>query len=167
MNRINISLFILFTFFLLSCSEDNNKNKLTEYQKNIGKCYINKISNTLVGEIIAIENNPLTQELCYRVQNYDNVNSKYYMGFDNCIIVDCNEAITKQKEIDNLIGKCAYNPSDMKYLGRVIRIGGEGIDSYGKSDPGQRAITVMTTDNITIDITYPKHLVIKDCETKK
>lgn len=66
-------------------------------------------------------------------------------------------------EAGSLIGQCAYNPSDLKYLGRVIKVGPEGINAYGESVPGQRAVTVDIPGVGNVPTTYPGFLVVKPC----
>jgi hypothetical protein len=66
-------------------------------------------------------------------------------------------------EANSLIGQCAYNPSDLKYLGRVIKVGPEGVNAYGESMPGQRAVTVDIPGVGDVPTTYPRFLVVKPC----
>jgi hypothetical protein len=66
-------------------------------------------------------------------------------------------------EAGSLIGQCAYNPSDLKYLGRVIKVGPDGINAYGESVPGQRAVTVDIPGVGDVPTTYPRFLVVKPC----
>ncbi len=73
------------------------------------------------------------------------------------------ETSRSDTEADSLIGQCAYNPSDLKYLGRVIKVGPEGINSYGESVPGQRAVTVDIPGVGDVPTTYPRFLVVKRC----
>lgn len=66
-------------------------------------------------------------------------------------------------EADILSGQCAYNPSDLKYLGRVIKVGPDGINAYGESVPGQRAVTIDIPGVGNVPATYPGFLVVKPC----
>ncbi len=61
-----------------------------------------------------------------------------------------------------LIDKCAYNRSDMKYLGIVTAVGPVGVDGYGDAAPGQRKLTIMTSSGKTVG-TYPKWLAVDRC----
>ena len=74
------------------------------------------------------------------------------------------ESARSKTEASNLIGQCAYNPSDLKYLGRVIKVGPEGINASGESVPGQRAVTVDIPGVGEVPTTYPRFLVVKPCD---
>jgi hypothetical protein len=64
-----------------------------------------------------------------------------------------------------LIGQCAYNPSDRKYLGKVIDVGPEGSDAYGRSAPGQRAVKIAHAES-QIEVKFPKYLVVEPCSRR-
>jgi hypothetical protein len=63
----------------------------------------------------------------------------------------------------SLVGKCGYNPSDMKFLGRVTGFGALGFNAYGESAPGMRSVTIALPSGGTTKATYPRFLVVKPC----
>ena len=134
----------------------------------IGRCALNATNGVMIGEIFAIETNPANDIESYRIQDLENERSKYYMNPSNVRVVDCSggdaqEALENEQESKQLVGKCAYNPSDRKYLGRVIRVGPEGVDSWGDAAAGQRSVTVNHPEAGPLDLTYPRHLIVEPC----
>lgn len=168
MSRIILVSLFTISILCLSCKDDskNAASDVESLRSNIGKCYKNKTSGSLVGEIIGIEKNPATGIVGYKVRDWENSNSEYYMSFDNCELVECASSIAIESDAKRLLGKCAYNPSDNRYLGRVIRIGPEGYDSAKRPRAGQRSVTIMMQDGQTTDVTYPKNLILRDCKEK-
>lgn len=86
-------------------------------------------------------------------------------GILACLLLGCGiKEAEKRKKAEELVGKCAYNPSDMRYLGRVVRIHAVDVDSYGDRAPGQITVVVKhVTADQEVKATYPKYLVVKEC----
>ena len=61
------------------------------------------------------------------------------MSFENGIIINCENYVSKQNEAENFKGKCAYNPSDMKYIGRVIKSRRRGYRRLWKRRSGSKS----------------------------
>lgn len=159
---MRLSVVLLIFALIVGCEGEKKGSKPSN--DAIGKCYINKTSGVLVGRVVAIVEHPTYKVWSYQVERHDLPGSFFYMSIDNAVIQDCEGAQEKQQMADDLLGKCAYNPSDMKYIGRVIRVGPEGSDASGKSAPGQRAVVINTPENEWVTVTYPKYLVVKECK---
>ncbi len=70
----------------------------------------------------------------------------------------------------DVVGQCGYNPSDNVLIGRVVRLGPEGVNAYDQPEAGQRAATVRLTPakadlvgKPEIRVTYPRFLVVRPC----
>jgi len=70
----------------------------------------------------------------------------------------------------DLVGKCAYNRSDHRYLGRVLEAGPIGMATANRPMPDQRVITVRLTADLrqalgtaTDELTYPRNATVESC----
>ncbi len=73
-------------------------------------------------------------------------------------------AASQQPTADALLGQCGYNPSDMKFSGRIIAVGPEGVNAYGEPEPGQRAVTVDNPLVGPMKLTYPRWVIVRPCD---
>lgn len=128
----------------------------------VGKCFVNRRSGQLVGRIVAIAPNPASRQRGYKVE--DRPGSYFYLAPSIGTVVECNQARGKQATTDTLVGQCAYNRSDSRMLGRVIR-------TETSEQPGQRRLVVALERSLreqlgtsSMDVTYPRNAILRRCK---
>jgi hypothetical protein len=140
----------------------------------VGKCYVNGTNGAVTGRIQALGSIPGSGAPSYVIANENVPDRPWYMPVDEGRVVECGQATRERASSENLIGQCAYNPSDSAYLGHVTQVGAIGRNSYGEEEAGQRTVTVALTPERarrsgkeTTTATYPRFLIVHPCAAKK
>lgn len=131
-------------------------------QDAVGLCYVNRESGVLAGKIVAVGVHPQTKRASYKVE--DGRGGHFFLSPANGVVKPCSEATARQVVTDSLVGNCAFNRSDDKFLGRVIRAG-------APDGNGQRRITVALVRALrdalgqsSMDVTYPRNAALRSCK---
>ena len=156
---------------------------------HIGKCAVNSTNGIVVGTIIGVEVNPAFGELAYRVQDREDPARKLYLN--NVAVAECADVLepadlredadrvakhradstaTRAAQAgeeavrsDDLIGKCGYNRSDGKLIGRIVAVGQRGRDGGNRPAEGQRALTINHAELGPTKFTYPRNMTVSGC----
>jgi hypothetical protein len=131
-------------------------------QDAVGRCYVNRQSGALAGKIVAVTPHPRTKRVSYKVE--DGRGGHFYLSPDNGTVMPCGQAAARQASVDSLVGKCVFNRSDDKFLGRVMRAGGADAN-------GQRRLTIALVRTLrdalgqsSMEVTYPRNAALRSCK---
>lgn len=154
--KLSIPIILLSVAF---CGEDHKAQRA-----NIGMCAVNATNGLPRGRIVGVEINPGFGVYCYVLQSFDDLDRTYYAPFENTEPIDCTAYLEISLNIVELTHQCVYNPSDLKYIGKVVRVEKAEMDILGNKEKGSYVLAVKQPDGTEINVTYPRFAKLEICK---